>query len=316
MLPALKFVQGAVAKKDFVPALTHFKIADGKVRGYNGSMALCGPIDLDLDVTPRALQFVKAIETCKETIAIHLTPNGRLSIKSGAFKAFVECTDEAYPEIEPEGEVVQPDGGFLTALRTLAPFIADDASRPWARGIVFRGGSAFATNNVILAEYWLGYTFPVEVNIPKTAVTELLRIGEEPEKLQVSTNSVTFHFKGDRWLRTQLWDTSWPDLSSILNRECDPQPLHPQLWEAVETLAPFTDELGRLYLGNEAVATSPVDGAGASFALPGFSVAGCYNHRHLSLIREVVEKIDMTRYPDPCLFFGKNMRGAIIGMRG
>jgi len=316
MLSSLKFVQGAVAKKDFVPALTHFKIANGTVRGYNGSMALCGPIDLDIDVTPRAAQFVKAIETCRETIAIHMTPNGRLSIKSGSFKAFVECTDNPFPDVEPEGEPIKPEGGFLAALRTLMPFIAEDASRPWARGIMFRGPSAFATNNVVLIEYWLGYDFPIEVNIPKTAVAELLRIDEEPEALQVSKNSVTFHLAGNRWLRTQLYETSWPDLSPILNREADPKPLPDTFWEAVETLKPFVEEGGRLYLGNEAVATSPVEGAGASFAVPGLVVAGCFNVKYLGLLQDVVEKIDLSSYPNPCMFFGKSLRGAIVGMRG
>ena len=315
MLSSLKFVQGAIAKKDYVPALTHFRIAGGKVRGYNGSMALCGPIDLNIDVMPKALPFVKAIETCKETIAIHMTPNGRIAIKSGSFKAMVECIDGAYPDIEPEGKLVDPGGKFLEVLGKLTPFIAEDASRAWARGIMLRGGSAFVTNNVILIEHWLGFQFPVEINIPKSAVVELLRIGEEPERLQVSENSCTFHFKGDRWLRTQLYDKTWPDLTPILNKDCDPKPLPVQLWEAIETVSPFTDDLGRVYLGGETLATNVGDGAGASFALPGFVVDGVYNYRHLSLIKEVVETIDMTSYPGPCLFFGKNLRGAIVGMR-
>jgi len=318
MLPALKFVIGAVAKKDYLPALTHFRIEGGKVRGYNGSMALCCPISLDLNVTPKALQFIKAIETCQETIAIHMTPNGRLSIKSGSFKAFVECMDEPFPTIEPEGEFVEPKGGLLDVLKTLAPFIAEDASRPWARGIMFRGSSAFVTNNVILIEHWLGYEFPVEINIPKSAVVELLRIGEEPERLQVSQGSVTFHFKGDRWLRTQLYETNWPDLTPILNRENNPQDIPTELWTAVETLAPFTNELGQLYLGQERVATSAEDTSGASFAIPGLVVEGCYNHKYLLMLREVVEKIDLSTYPNPCIFIGKGgaLRGAIVGMRG
>ena len=44
MLKALKFVQGAVSKKDLVPALTHFRIENGTVRSYNGMLALCTPI--------------------------------------------------------------------------------------------------------------------------------------------------------------------------------------------------------------------------------------------------------------------------------
>lgn len=318
LLKALKFVQGAVAKKDFVPALVHFHVAGGFVRGFNGSLALCSPVEIDLDVKPKAIPFVKAIETCKETIAMSVTPTGRLSIKSGTFKAFVECTPEPYPEVAPEGEVVVPDGGILKALEVLMPFIAEDASRPWARGIVFRGPSAFATNNVILAEYWLGYSFPVEVNIPKSAIVELLRIGEEPERLQVCDNSVTFHYAGGRWLRTQLFDTSWPDLRPILDRCQSAQAavLPETFWDAVDTVKPFVGgDLSRVFLGDAAVATSEAEGDGATVEVPGLHATGCFNVGHLLSLRNVVKTIDLTTYPDPCPWFGENVRGVIMGMR-
>ena len=213
MLDALRFVQGAVAKKDFVPALTHFRVDRGTIRGYNGMLGLCCPIDLDLNVSPRAVPFIKAIQTCQDTIQLHVTPAGKLSVKSGKFKALVDCIQEDFPEVEPEGTSIELNGGLLAALKLLAPMIADDASRPWARGILFRGQSAFATNNIIIAEYWLGYHFPVEINIPRAAVVELLRIKEEPISMQIAENSATFHFSGNRWLRTQTHTTQWPDIS-------------------------------------------------------------------------------------------------------
>ena len=40
VLSALKFVQGSVAKKDFVPALKHVVIENATVRGFNGVLAL------------------------------------------------------------------------------------------------------------------------------------------------------------------------------------------------------------------------------------------------------------------------------------
>ena len=73
MLNELKFVQGSVAKKDFLPALTHFAIADGKVRGYNGSIALCSPIPFDIVCNPKAEPLVRAIANCSDTVALALT---------------------------------------------------------------------------------------------------------------------------------------------------------------------------------------------------------------------------------------------------
>lgn len=316
MLDALKFVQGAVAKKDFVQALTHFHISGGFIKGYNGSLALCSPIDLDLEVTPKADPFIKAIATCKDTVQLNMTPAGRLSIKSGSFRAFVDCIDEAYPDVQPEGEVLELDGTLLEALKKLNPFIAEDASRRWAQGILFRGHSAFATNNVTLVEYWLGYNFPVEVNIPKPAVQELLRIGEEPTKVQVCENSVTFHYASGRWLRTQTYSTQWPDVAKILYRDSTQRPFPEGFFEALTDLLPFADDLKRVYFLNTRMATTPVEGLGASVDLVGLPEQGIYNIRQLQLLEAVAETIDLSQYPAPCLFYGDRVRGAIVGMRG
>lgn len=316
MLDALKFVQGAVAKKDFIPALTHFHISGGFIKGYNGSLALCSPIDLDLEVTPKADPFIKAIATCKDTVQLNMTPAGRLSIKSGSFRAFVDCTDEAYPDIQPEGEVLELDGALLEALKKLNPFIAEDASRQWARGILFRGSSAFATNNVTLVEYQLGYNFPVEVNIPQPAVQELIRIGEEPSKVQVCENSVTFHYASGRWLRTQTYSTQWPDVAKILDRDSTQRPFPEGFFEALADLLPFADNLERVYFLSTRMATTPVEGLGASVDLVGLPEQGIYNIRQLQLLEAVAETIDLSQYPAPCLFYGDRVRGAIVGMRG
>ncbi len=315
MLDALRFVQGAVAKKDFVPTLQHFRIEGGTIRGYNGMMGLCCPIALDLNVCPKAAPLIKAIQTCKDTIAIHMTTGGRLGIKSGAFKAFVDCINEPFPEVVPEGRCIELKGELLGVLKLLSPFIAEDASRPWARGILLRNQSAFATNNVCLIEYWLGYDFPVELNIPKAAVSELLRINEEPTGLQFTESSVTFHFAGHRWLRTQTYSTNWPDLASILDKPSALVPVPEGLWQATEDLAAFVDVLGRVFLRSGTLATSQTEGEGAAVEVAGLVAEGCYSLKQFRLLEPVATLLDLSTFPAPCAFSGDRLRGAIVGMR-
>lgn len=315
MLDSLRFVQGAVAKKDFVPALTHFQIKNKFILGFNGMLGLRSPIALDLDVNPRAVQLIKAIQTCKDTIQLNLTSTKRLSVKSGKFKALIDCIEGDYPEIVPEGTEIPMNGDLLAGLKRLAPFIAEDASRPWARGILLRGQSGYATNNIIIVEYWLGYDFPVELNIPRAAVMELLRIGEEPTTLQVAEDSVTFHFPGDRWLRTQTYTTEWPAVHSILDRPSEPIAIPEGMWEAIEDLLPFVDEQGRLYFSDGAITTGHGEWAGAEVAIPDIKADGCFNATQIQLLRGVAETLDLTGYPGPCAFFGDRLRGAIVGIR-
>lgn len=321
MLAALKFVVGAVAKKDFVPALQHFSIQNGIIKGYNGMLSLCSPIPIEaLNVRPKALPLVKAIQACKETVAIHMTAGRRLSIKSGSFKALIECFDDEFPSVEPEGELVHLKGELLSVLKLLLPFVGEDASRPWAMGILLSGQSAFATNNVCLVEYWLGYDFPIALNIPKAAIIELLRIGIEPQAIQWAENNVTFHFPEGRWLRTQTYLTNWPQLDRILNGgqlETHGIALSPDFWEALETLAPFADEYGRVFFTNGSASTaSDSTAATATFDLPELTaVEACFNLKKFLTLKPIIERIDLSEPSGPCRFIGDRLRGAIVGMR-
>lgn len=316
-LEALRFAQGGVARKDFVPALQFFHIQDGRILGFNGNIALSSPIDINISCRPKALQFIKAIKTCRDPVVqLYKTQQNRLAIKSGGFTAYVDCIEDAdFPDVHPEGEFIKLRGDLLEHLYTLSPFIAEDASRPWARGVLFRGKSAFATNNIILIEKWLDTPFPVEINIPEETVYELMRIKEEPIKLQLTERSVTFHYANDRWLRSNLYDTKWPDVSPIFDRPSNPKPFPDDFFLALEDLTAFVDEQQRVYFHGDKLATKPGTETGAFSQVSVDLGAGIYNINHLKLLGRICEKIDLSMYPAPCLFFGNDLRGAIVGMQ-
>lgn len=319
MLDQLRFVRGAVAHKELLPAMTHFVIEKGFVRSYNGALALCAPIPFSLDCRPKAVPFIHAISMCEETIQLALTAAGKLRISSGAFKAYIDCIDDAAYHVQPEGEEINFDGqAVLDALRTLDPFIGNDASRPWSNGILLSGQSAYATNNVVAVQYWIGGEIPFEANLPKAAVVEMLRINEPPTRAQLHTNSISFHYADGRWIRSQLLDVAWPDIHGILSvsTSCIPLPL--DLFESLEKIKPFTDKMGRVYIANGELRTVPKDDTetGASVKLNELAwEEGIYQIDMLSLLKGVATSADFNRYPLPSIFYGDRIRGAIIGMK-
>lgn len=307
---------GAVSKKDFLPALTHFRIQDGTVRSYNGTLALCSPIPLDIDCIPKAEPLVKAIQHCDETVTLSLTPTGRLSVRSGAFKALIDCVEQDTPHVKPEGERFEIDGvALLTALKVISPFIGDDASRPWSNGVLLLGQSAFATNNITLVEYWVGKPFPICCNVPRAAVKEMLRIGEPPIWAQATDSSITFHYADNRWIRSQLFETQWPDLGKVLSVDSNPLPLDSRVFEALVKLKPFVDKMGRVFLKGGVLSTHEQLLEGASFEIPDMQYEGIYQIEMLALLEGVAKAIDFSTYPRPCIFQGDRLRGAIVGMR-
>lgn len=318
MLKALKFVQGAVAKKDFVPALTHFRIANGRIKGFNGQLAICAPIELELNASPKAAPFVKAIEACSDSIALSVATNGKLVIRSGKFKAHVDCDDpKNFPDIAPTGQFIPLNDSLIPALACLEPFIAEDASRPWACGVLFDGVNAFATNNIVLVQYWLGFNFPGRVNIPGSAIKELLRVKENPARLQLQENRVTFHYDDGRWISTQLLATEWPSTEDLLDRflTAPAAALPAEFWPSLDQVLPFVDDLERLYFHGDRMATSPqpeLEGTSVEVDCP---AGGIYNAKQLSNLRALVKVIGFDAYPAPVPFFGERTRGIIVGIR-
>jgi hypothetical protein len=317
MLETLKFVRGAVATKDFQPALTHFRIKDGRVMGYNGTIALSSPIALDVNASPKAVPFVKAIERCQNaTTVVHMTPAGRISLKSGKFKVIIECCEESevMDAIVPEGEMMPTPATFVETLKLLDRFVCTDATpdRRWSNGILLRGQSAYATSNIVIVEKWLGQQLPFEVNIPGPAVKEILRIGLEPVGIQIGERSITMHYPGERWLRAQMWDVQWPDLSVYLDQSGEFEPFPPELFDAAETLKPFYDIEGRLFFRGDRVSTSADEGAGGSIEMSGVPLRGAFHHVHLLSLKGVADTIDFTKRPAP--FRGNLLRGVILPM--
>lgn len=320
MIKELKFVQGAVAAKDYVPELQHFKIANGRVEGFNGVLALSSPIDLDIEAMPKAASFVKAIAAVPDgvEVALNLTQAGRLSVKGGKFRAFVECWPSTHetPHVAPSGDIHPIPPGILAVLRKLAPFMGIDASRPWACGIRFDGQVASVTNNVILIQHWIkGLTFPSPLNLPSVAIKEMLRLGIDPVAMQPEARAVTFHYPNGAWLRTSLLQEDWPDLSAVLDRPSDQAPVAPDLFPSIARLDAFGGKENRVFLRDGVVSTSLEEGVGASVEVDGLVADGCYHIGQLALLADVATTIDWSMYPGPVLFHGDNLRGAVAGIR-
>jgi len=318
-LKALRFVQGAISNKTLLPEMKHFLIRGGEVKSFNGSMALCSPLSYDLECAPMAVHFIQAINHCEDVTSLGLTANNRLRVQSGNFKAFVECVEiDDLPMQNPEGDIVTVDGvALLEALEALRPFVGSDASRPWTNGILLRGQSAFATNNVCLVQYWLGVQLPFTANVPMNAIKEILRIGLPPASLQISDRSITFHYEDGRWIRSQLFSLAWPETLEALLEQDQPSRTMPlvgqDMRDGADALRHFMQRDARVFFRNGAIHTSQVDGEGASYAVEGLPGAGVYRLEMLRLVLAAAERADFAKYPEPSPFYKGRLRGLILG---
>jgi len=315
MLDDLKFVSGAIAKKDYVPTMKHFLIHDGTVRAYNGVLTLSSPIALDIDCKPLADPMMRAIINCTETVNLSLTPANRLKIQSGKFKAFIDCTSLEVPDIVPEGDEISLSGiEIVKIFKKLFPVIGTDASRPWVNGIYLNNQSCFVTNNAIIVQYWLGINVP-PMNIPREAIKEIIRIGTEPTSIRVTSNSITFMYESGRWIKTKLIDGGWPNVEAILNNPTNQKVIDTELFTAIDSVEDFCEKTGILYFSEGIIHTHTDLEVGGRYDLTTVEFAGAYNVNMLKLLSGIATTIDWSSFPKACIFYGENIRGAIIGMK-
>ena len=327
LLDALKFVQGSIAKKELQEGLTCFRIVDGTVRGFNGVISLCSPIQLQIDCTPKAEPMIKAIAACDEAVQMTMLANGKLSIKSGGFRASVETLQKPTAHVDPEGTEHDIDGEmFLSGLSRVLPFVSDDASRPWSCGVLVKQGSMFATNNASLVQYWFGAVFPVDCVVPRMAIKELLRIKKPPVRIQCTESSMTFHYADGCWLRTQLLDLKWPNIEKIIEKTekgADVYTLDTELFNCLEKIKPFAERDMRVYMENGVARTHYNEADGASAMFRESKTVGVYNIELLLQLKGMATDWDASRYnvlddrglATPIIFYGDNLRGVIVGFR-
>lgn len=324
MLADIHFVVQAVAKKDLDPALCHLEIRGGRATGYGGRIGMSTLIDCKLDVRPKAKPLWKALQATKESdeVDLYMTGAGRLGVKQGKFKAFIDCIgqDEPMTHLLPEGPEFDVPEELYSALMALEPYMAIDASRPWAQGLKITADSIFATNNIVLIQRWHGSGIPVECIIPSDAVTALRKIGQVPRSIQYNEGiSMTFHFENDRWLSTHLiaQDGGWGRAEAIFDANTNTEGMIEvpnDFYLAIDSLKDMLGPSRYIFLKGDRICTSPNDEEGASIDIE-VPDGPVFHAEQLRSLQEIATRINFTTYPKPCYFVGDKLRGVIVGVQ-
>ena len=319
MIETLNLVAGAVSTKDMLPVLTHFCIYDGRIQGSNGRVAIDAPCSelAGLDAIVPAEKFLKAVNACQGEPQLKLNADKtRLTISKGRFRATVSLLQvDDYPREEnAAGEKTTFAQPVLPMLRMLAPFVSDDASRPWACSILLRDGYAYATNNVVVARTPYKWTAG-DLALSAAGIDEMLRIGDEPTAITVTEHGCWMHYTRC-WLKMQLLQGGWPEALSKLMAQlatAQPPPLPAGLLDDVQLLKPFfpDEKMPIVLTGPEGVSTQ--DGQHSAAVEGGGLPKGAFRLESLSLVLAIATHADLAASPSP--WRGDNIEGLLSGVR-
>ena len=317
MIDALNFVKGCVAKEHKLkPELNHFRIERGRIVGLNDTFCLSAPIATDIEASPKGGDFVRAIERCKGKTTTLFVEDSKLVVKSGRLTVRIDCTEQPFPLLQPEGQSFWCAPNFVEECKKLVPFVTKDNTRAWARGLLLQGAALTATDNITLIQAYLGDEFkpPIGAVLPEPTIRELIRIGEPPKYATVSTRTITFVYEGDRWLCSVVLPNDWPDINRFFARQAEMSELTPDFWESVESIYPFTDDRDAILFEPGCMRTSIEEKVGASIDGDFPAVKGAICAKFLNRLKPLTTHIAFNDWPQPMQFRGPSIRGVIAGM--
>lgn len=317
LLEALIFCS-CVSEKLGASYETHIGLKNNWAIAFNGIVAAGAPITEDVTCHPHNLLLIEALSKCDENFSLTQLDNNRLSVKSGKFKAIVPCLDtDLMQEAFPDPIIVPVTNIFKDAVEAVAVLANEHAHEIIAHSILMNGPSVISTNGTMLLEYWHGLDLPPSIPLPKEFVVALAKQKKNLIGFGLSNCSVTFHFKGGCWIRSQLYAKQWPDVSRILNRQANLWTIDQNFFKALEAIEPFSID-GNVYSDLNLLKSHADEGIGASYECSGIPKGFVYPIKQLKIIKPFCKRVDWmapgVHDSSYCLVFeGDACRGVISG---
>lgn len=314
LVRALDFI--AFAQKDKgAPYQTHVALGGKMAVAHDGVLSAGHSIDEDLVACPHTVTLLAALKKCAGVLSVAQLDSGKLSVKSGKFKAFVPCLPNAtLPGIGPDPKVGVIDNRIRDGLAVLSPLVVENSQRVITASVLLRSRSMVATNGNVLLEYWHGIDLPPGLIIPKVFINALLKITKPLVAFGFSQSTFTVYFDDDSWLKTQLYNDKWPDCDAILNKPNNPVELPKGLFDAINIVAGFVED-NRIRLCEGRVNTHAHEGVGASYEVAGLQANVSFNVKHILLLEGRIKTIDFVGEKGISYFYGDNLRGAITQIK-
>jgi len=317
LLKAIKFLK-LCQKKTGTLEQRHSSISGNWACATNEMITMGTKIEEDLVACPHTLKFEEALKKVGEDLSITQVSPVALSVKSGMFKAFVECAEVGQIKISPPDEnVAVIDDRIKDAFSILAPIATEGATNAAYASVLLRAGSAVATNGYLLTEVWHGIDLPpVQMALPKQAVSAVVKSGKPLKGFGFSNSSVTFWFEDESFIKTQLFGEQYPSYETLFECEnLNPWPVPDEFFKAVKAIKNFT-EMGMVYFKEGKLASDEVEFEASTYTIEGLPEGMGFNSKYLLMVEKVFDKVHFETVDgsDRALFFGENTRGVVAGL--
>jgi hypothetical protein len=308
LLTALEFISVAQKAKatdggTFCMLSMHAAVA------FDGLLAAGVRIAEDLHCCPNTQRLIAALCSCSSGYQMTHVAHDRLLVQSGEFQAHVPlCDPRTLTWPQPDPKLVVADNKIVAALKAVSGVINDKAAILHEAAILLQGQTCVGTNGAVILEAFHGWDLPPDILLPKAIVAALVNAHKPLVAMGYGTDTVTFWFEDDSWIRTQRYVEKYPDAHKLLATPVQMIPFPIGLFTATDQLAPFSED-GQVYCAN-GKASSHAFGKADSFNarltldVSGINESRIYRIDTIKIVRKIVTHFDDQTLPKRTFFMG------------
>lgn len=319
MKTEIEWLDDALASKDVVMAMTHYRVEGGEVMATNGRLTAGHPCAQDgaFLVPGDDLKRILKRMTDKFTIT---QGEGEIAIKSGRFRGRIPTLPLEqwnYPGVDDARWEPVPDD-LLACLRAVRPFISENATHAWALCAAINDGWICATNNVALACVPCAGLKDVSVLLPVWAIDFILSRSDGLEEWAWGTNFAAFRWKNGAWIRAALVEGVFPESAIVLVKQSQSEKPGQAITDAYRTavgrIAELADDIIEVYADRVAsnAAKSVVEESVVN-EVPAGGDKSIWGARFLLPVLACATHWSPSTWPKPAPFKGKLVSGYIAG---
>jgi hypothetical protein len=281
---------------------------------YNGLFYTGGPLPFTvsekMNVNIKTLVNSKTDETTKAEIK-----GNKLIIKTGNCTSKLPINNDAYCMQSGEGVNFDLTFDLLSILKKLLPLTGNNDIRTFCNGILWKKGIFHTLNGIIATQFFCGKEDNLNLVLPNPLINLLIKLKSIPQKMQYDISSITFYFENGFWVRSPLIQEidKWPDFEQLFNIQHNSSEEFPsKFFDALKTLKNLDY---KFFIKEHELKVSTETGEEVSHIMEGLNSEGCFNTEQFLLLKNIIKYIDLSLYPKPCIFYGDNLRGCIIGIK-
>lgn len=317
----IAWINEALASKDIVTGMNYYRVKAKEIKATDGRLTAAYPWPYDGEFLVPGVEFEKILRRMPTSPTITIDEQS-VKLRCGKLSGTIQTlplTEWDYPGVDDIKWLPLPSG-LMQVLKTLRPFVSDNASQSWALCIALEAGWGYATNNIALAGAACPSVGAIKALLPVWAVDFILGRTEGLTQWAWSDSFVAFRWGNGAWMRSQLVVGQFPEKATSLVRDAvnekTSQKITDEFRTAFRACAELAEDTVALYVDRIVSKFGKAEfDVGAICEVPPNSEFSLWGAKFLLPALEAADSWSPGVWPKPAPFKGPIVSGYVVGRK-